>query len=85
MKLCRMFGHAWEPTTVTTEADDAHRVVEYLQTLECSRCTTERVQRISVTGGLRGNRYRYVKGYLQPGGVVKEEIRVDYLREAVRR
>ncbi|WNN95713.1 hypothetical protein SEA_DIMINIMUS_3 [Mycobacterium phage Diminimus] len=62
-RMCRVFGHAWDYTTVKKEG------VAYIQGLICIRCSTERFLRIhSRTGETKGSRYSYADGYLFKGG-----------------
>ncbi|ANA86970.1 hypothetical protein SEA_STROSAHL_35 [Gordonia phage Strosahl] len=62
-RMCRVFQHAWEPTTVKREGG------VYLQGLRCMRCSTERLVRVDPrTGELKGARYNYAEGYLLHGG-----------------
>lgn len=62
-RMCRVFGHAWDYTTVKQQGR------EYLQGLVCSRCGTERFVRINARSGVtKGSRYSYSDGYLFKGG-----------------
>ena len=71
-RMCRVFQHAWEYTTVAREGKD------YLQGLICIRCGTERIIKINArTGELGGARYRYAEGYLIHGGAMTADERAD--------
>lgn len=60
--LCRDLLHAWRPHT-------ARRVGKgYERTLECERCGTLKVQRLTRTGLIANSGMRYPKGYLAPKG-----------------
>ena len=62
-RMCRVFMHAWDYTTVKREG----RI--YLQGLACMRCGTERFMKIDPrTGEIKGASYRYAAGYLFNGG-----------------
>lgn len=62
-RMCRVFGHAWDYTTVKRHGG------EYLQGLVCIRCSTERFIRIDPRSGeTKGSRYAYADGYLFHGG-----------------
>lgn len=62
-RMCRVFMHAWDYTTVKKEGKN------FLQGLICIRCGTERWVKInSRTGELGGARYKYAEGYLFKGG-----------------
>lgn len=62
-RMCRVFGHAWDYTTVKRDSGS------YLQGLACIRCSTERVMKINPrTGETNGSRYTYADGYLFKGG-----------------
>lgn len=62
-RMCRVFGHAWDYTTVKRDGG------EYVQGLVCIRCTTERFIRIDPRSGeTNGSRYTYAEGYLFRGG-----------------
>lgn len=62
-RTCRVYGHAWDFTTVKREDQN------YLQGLRCLRCSTERFVKINTrTGELGGSRYAYPEGYLLNGG-----------------
>lgn len=71
-RMCRVFQHAWDYTTVKREGKD------YLQGLICIRCGTERFVRInSRTGEIGGARYKYAEGYLIKGGAMSHYERAD--------
>lgn len=62
-RMCRVFMHAWDYTTVKREGKNL------LQGLVCIRCDTERWVKInSRTGEIGGARYKYAEGYLFKGG-----------------
>ncbi|ALF02174.1 hypothetical protein SEA_LADYBIRD_33 [Mycobacterium phage LadyBird] len=62
-RMCRVFQHAWDYTTV--KRDGKH----FLQGLVCIRCGTERFMKIDARTGLPGgNSYKYADGYLFKGG-----------------
>ncbi|ASR75850.1 hypothetical protein J4U02_gp003 [Mycobacterium phage Aziz] len=62
-RMCRVFGHAWDYTTVQKDAGN------FIQGLVCIRCTTERFMKIDArTGETKGSRYGYADGYLFKGG-----------------
>lgn len=76
---CRIFGHAWDFTTVIQDG------VYYLQGLRCTRCGTNKHIKIhSKTGQVYGYGYRYVKGYLVPGGFTPDERNALRLTEVKR-
>lgn len=62
--LCRDLGHHW--------ADYQARFVKsdnvYERVLSCSRCATQRIQTLSVSGHVLGGHYTYTRGYLAPKG-----------------
>lgn len=72
-RMCRVFMHAWEYTTVKREGG------VYLQGLTCIRCGTERFMKVDPkTGEIRGARYRYSEGYLlKGGGALSHEERAE--------
>lgn len=62
-RMCRVFQHAWDYTTVKKDGGN------WLQGLVCIRCGTERFMRINARTGLpEGNKYKYPEGYLFHGG-----------------
>ncbi|AHG23816.1 hypothetical protein CH25_gp70 [Mycobacterium phage EagleEye] len=62
-RMCRVFQHAWEYTTVKRDG------ANYLQGLACIRCGTERFMKIDArTGEAGGSKYKYADGYLFKGG-----------------
>ncbi|QBJ01121.1 hypothetical protein PBI_ARISSANAE_35 [Mycobacterium phage Arissanae] len=62
-RMCRVFMHAWDYTTVKRNGAD------YIQGLICMRCGTERFMKINARTGLPGgNVYKYAEGYLFSGG-----------------
>ncbi|QLF84599.1 hypothetical protein SEA_GAIL_35 [Mycobacterium phage Gail] len=62
-RMCRVFMHAWDYTTVKRDGKN------YLQGLVCIRCGTERFMKIDARTGLPGgNVYKYADGYLFKGG-----------------
>ncbi len=65
-RMCRVFQHAWEYTTVHKDHG------EYIQGLMCLRCGVQRAVRISARSGDRlgngGYDYSEAPGYLLKGG-----------------
>lgn len=62
-RMCRVFQHAWDYTTVKRSGGN------YLQGLICIRCGTERFVKIDARTGLSsGSRYTYAPNYLFKGG-----------------
>lgn len=60
---CRIFGHAWDFTTVKRDGKS------FVQGLQCLRCPTERHIKVNAMTGLpEGNKYDYPDGYLLKGG-----------------
>jgi hypothetical protein len=57
---CRELGHVWRPLAATWDADAR----AFDRRLRCSSCRTERVQILSMRGGVLSNRYVYPDGYL---------------------
>lgn len=61
---CRDMGHAWRPYTASWVPRDR----EYRRTLLCSRCKTQRVQRLNSSGYVESTHYVYPDEYLLPAG-----------------
>ena len=61
---CRDMGHAWRPYTAQWVPKDR----QYRRTLQCSRCKTQRVQRLSSSGYVESTHYTYPDEYLLPAG-----------------
>lgn len=64
-RMCRAYGHAWEPTTVKKDG------ILFLQGLICIRCKVERTISINPRSKLsesRGYSYKNAEGYLFKGG-----------------
>jgi hypothetical protein len=75
---CRELAHVW----VSWSATWSEHTHEYRRVLRCSRCLTEREQRIDASGSLVGGGYHYAEGYSTPGlGRIAGEAR-DALRLA---
>lgn len=60
--LCRELHHHWKPWTVAREGRS------YIRVLRCSRCTTERHQKLSHRGEVLGTHYVHPEGYLREAG-----------------
>lgn len=61
--LCRTYGHTWNPVSVVRTLNSRGRPIEYHAYLHCSRCDSNRTQRLDGSGGIIGNTYRYADGY----------------------
>lgn len=61
---CRDMGHAWRPFTVRFD----RKANQYVRTLRCTRCRTERLQALSVRGEIESSSYDYPDGYSRPAG-----------------
>ena len=61
---CRDMGHSWRPFSVRFD----RRANQYVRTLRCSRCKTERLQALSVRGEIESSSYDYPDGYSRPKG-----------------
>lgn len=61
---CRTYLHAWRPTDVELDG------VNFIQHLQCRRCSTRKQFRINkFTGAIVGSpKYDYADGYLIEGG-----------------
>lgn len=81
--MCRVFGHAWDTTTVKKSGK------EFVQGLVCLRCDTLRFIKVNTrTGETSGNRYDYPDGYLfHEGGALtpreRSELRLFEVRRQV--
>lgn len=77
---CRTFGHAWSPKQVT---NGQGTISIHLQ---CSRCETARVDRVSKsTGDLNGRAYDYADGYLGHGRVRRNIFRFEFVTRSMKR
>lgn len=82
-RMCRVYGHAWDYTTVKRDKG------EFIQGLRCMRCSILRDVRISALSGdrLGNNRYDYSQapGYLfKSGGPLTPEERSELRLAEVR-
>ena len=59
---CRDLLHSWKPYTATKEK------FGFLRTLECERCSAEKVQKLDHKGYIMSTRMVYPDGYLRPSG-----------------
>lgn len=62
--MCRDLAHNWQPHDAFF--DKEHNA--YRRILECGRCSTRRMQWVSLSGLLSTNTYTYPKGYQKPSG-----------------
>lgn len=58
---CRDFGHRWQPFRV--DADGG----AWIRIFRCSRCKTERTQKLNARGAIMANQYEYPDGYQSTG------------------
>lgn len=80
--LCRTYGHAWRPVNVTRTLSSRGRPIEYRAYLRCSRCDSNRIQRLDANGDIIGNTYRYPEGYVKrpdEGRITRADARHEYL------
>lgn len=64
MIQCRDFGHSWRAWSATYTEDNS-----IARALRCTRCRTERIEHLSMSGAKLTGRYRYPDGYQVPAGV----------------
>lgn len=74
--LCRDMMHAWQPHDRSIGSDGVIK-----RTLMCHRCKTQRVQEITMRGGLLSSHYIYPDGYQAKGlgrvaGDAKDAFRI---------
>lgn len=80
--LCRAYGHTWNPVNVTRTLNSRGRPIEYRAHLHCSRCLSNRTQRLDGSGGIVGNTYRYAEGYVKRPDeerITRADARYEYL------
>lgn len=66
-RQCRLWGHPWEPTTVTKDG------AVFIQGLRCPRCEMERNVVVNRYGHNMGNKYKRPKDYRVEGGLSPKE------------
>ena len=57
--MCREMSHQWRPASARIGSDGV-----IARTLECGRCTAQRVQELSPRGHVLSSHYVYPEGYL---------------------
>lgn len=71
-RLCRDLTHAWQPSTAFRNG------AEYIRELRCIRCSTVKVQTLSLHGYILRSEYRYAAGYVRSsGGRLTREDRAE--------
>lgn len=79
---CRELHHLWVPFTVEvihTGAGKRQRIGGYVRVMRCRQCKTLRRQILDSRGGIVGNSYQYVDGYLA-SNVERGSVRRDVFR-----
>src|SRR5688572_3545900 len=59
---CRELGHLWRPHDASRFKDGGFERV-----LRCTRCTTKRIQEITMRGEVMRQHYKHPEGYLTDG------------------